>query len=126
CSGCHTVMVSQKFQVALRKPMPESKNFKFLNQQYRGESMGHRYAKTLGLQELIEDKVSSAMDCHGFTARNSPCVRYAIGVLEGKYNDNQIFAGLVEAMVQRLDRQERGVGLQNFQYTPAFEEFAHL
>lgn len=29
-------------------------------------------------------------------------------------------------MVNARDREERGVGLQNFQYTPALDEFAHI
>jgi len=29
-------------------------------------------------------------------------------------------------MVTKADRDERGVGMQNFEYTPAWEEFCHL
>lgn len=29
-------------------------------------------------------------------------------------------------MVSKLDRDERGVGLQNFHYPPAYDEFVHI
>ncbi|KAJ3816326.1 hypothetical protein F5880DRAFT_1456516, partial [Lentinula raphanica] len=29
-------------------------------------------------------------------------------------------------MVQKVDRAERGVGMQNFRYAPAFDEFVHI
>ncbi|EEB98037.1 hypothetical protein MPER_02529 [Moniliophthora perniciosa FA553] len=29
-------------------------------------------------------------------------------------------------MVQKIDRKERGVGMQNFQYAPAWDEFVHI
>lgn len=53
-------------------------------------------------------------------------MRYALGVLDGKYKDHSIFTGLVDAMVNARDREERGIGLQNFEYTPALDEFAHI
>lgn len=34
--------------------------------------------------------------------------------------------GLVEASVQKLGKEERGVGMQNFSYTPAYDEFVHI
>jgi hypothetical protein len=46
-------------------------------------------------------------------------------VLKGKYNDNTIFTGLVEAMVLSRERKDAGKGMQNFEYTPALDEFAH-
>lgn len=45
-------------------------------------------------------------------------------MLSGKY-DNKVFSGLVHAMVEKLDRDERGVGMQNFRYAPAWDKFCH-
>ncbi len=59
-------------------------------------------------------------------AKNTPCIRFAEGVLAGKYRDLSVFTGLVEAMVMKVDRTERGVGLQNFHYAPAWDEFCHI
>lgn len=58
-------------------------------------------------------------------AKDTPYVRYAQGALQGKY-DNEVFNGLVEAMVTKADREERGVGMQNFKYAPAYDEFSNL
>lgn len=37
-----------------------------------------------------------------------------------------MFNGLLEAMVQKHDREDRGIGLQNFKYAPAWDEFCHI
>ncbi|KAH7906400.1 hypothetical protein BJ138DRAFT_1016289 [Hygrophoropsis aurantiaca] len=118
CSSCTAVLISKSFKTALSKPIPSAGNYAFLNKKYRNETLGKIYAKSRGLQALVEEKV--------WTLRNSLCIRYAIGVLEGKYKDNTVFTGLVEATVLAQERSERGVGLQNFEYTPCFEEFAHM
>ena len=47
------------------------------------------------------------------------------GALNGKYN-HEVFNGLLQAMVTKLDREKRGIGLQNFPYAPAWEEMSHL
>lgn len=52
-------------------------------------------------------------------------MRYAQGALSGKY-DNEVFNGLLQAMVTKHDKNERGVGMQNFSYVPAWEEMCHL
>jgi hypothetical protein len=116
----------------LAKPLPAPGNYKYLNTKYKNEQLGILYAKSEGLEALLSDKVNhlrhtATLNTHvgRQNAKNSLCVRYAQGVLEGKYQDNKIFTGLVEAMVLARDRQERGVGMQNFEYTPALDEFAH-
>jgi hypothetical protein len=53
-------------------------------------------------------------------------MRYALGVLQGKFKDHQVFTQLVDAMVNVQDREERGVGLQNFPHTADLDEFAHM
>lgn len=32
----------------------------------------------------------------------------------------------MEAFVTKLDREEWGVGMQNFRYNPAYDEFIHI
>lgn len=48
-------------------------------------------------------------------------------VQNGKFegDDCAAFLELVKAMVDAEDRNERGVGMQNFKYGPALLEFAH-
>ena len=58
-------------------------------------------------------------------AKTTPCIRYAQGVLSGKY-DNKVFDGLVEAVVTKHDQEQCGVGMQNFHYDPAWDELCHI
>jgi hypothetical protein len=44
----------------------------------------------------------------------------------GKFGDHGVFTGLVEAMVSKLDREERGVGMRNMKYSPSYDEFVHI
>ena len=53
-------------------------------------------------------------------------MRYALGVLRGDYADRGVFTGLVKAIVEAQDRKSRGVGSQNFSYTPDLDEFSHF
>lgn len=76
--------------------------------------LGQIYARTIGLRDLLETK-----------ARNSPFVRYALGAVKGKYKDD-VFEGMVEAVLTKHAKEERGVGLQNFKYSPAFDEFTQI
>jgi hypothetical protein len=50
-----------------------------------------------------------------------PCIHYAQGVINGKY-DNKVFDGLLKAVVNKYDHEEHGVGMQNFCYAPAWDK----
>ena len=52
-------------------------------------------------------------------------MRYAEAVLNESAT-NEVFNGLLEAMCTELDKAERGVGLQNFKYAPAWDELCHI
>ena len=58
--------------------------------------------------------------------RNSPFIRFAQTAIQGKYDDSPVFMGPVRAMVSKVDKEERGVGMQNFRYSPAWDEFVHI
>ena len=137
CLNCREMLERDtRLKSALRVNMPLDENFKHLNHRFLGKSDAERYAKTQGLLSLIEDKVCAlksdsndiVVNSSAITqdTKNSVCVRYALGVLDGKYQKHEVFTGLVDAMVRARDREERGVGLQNFEYTPALDEFAHI
>lgn len=49
-------------------------------------------------------------------------MRYACGVLNGKYDD-KIFNGLIQAWVQQKEREERGVGMQGFRFSAEYDSF---
>jgi hypothetical protein len=52
--------------------------------------------------------------------------RFAVGAIDGKYDNHQVFLGLIEAMVGKVDRKERKVGNQNFGYTNEVVDFLQL
>lgn len=50
-------------------------------------------------------------------------IRYAQGVAAGKFAEHQVFTGLVKNVLQRMEREEKGLKLTNFQHPPEFDEF---
>ena len=59
-------------------------------------------------------------------SEKSVWVRFANGVLKGKYEHEKLLLGLVHAAVGRADRDERHVGLQNFSYTSFLLQASHV
>ncbi|OSC96522.1 hypothetical protein PYCCODRAFT_1379012 [Trametes coccinea BRFM310] len=116
CTECSRVLYSKVFCNALRVPVPEGHNYKFLNTQYRNETLGTIYTQVHGIRELLKDQSSS----------DSIFTRFAIMVHEGKFKrkGKAAFLDLVKAMVTLQEREERGVGKQNFNYGPALLEFS--
>ncbi|KAF9486852.1 hypothetical protein BDN71DRAFT_1554513, partial [Pleurotus eryngii] len=116
CSMCQSLQKDPNFQKALSVPLPKETDYIYLNQQYRGQAISQIYARSIGIKDLVETS----------DAKNTPCIKYAQGVLSGKFKDFGVFTGLVEAMVTKVDKLGRGVGMQNFQYAPAWDEFCRL
>ncbi|KAG6848152.1 hypothetical protein H0H93_002909 [Arthromyces matolae] len=112
CASCIAVLNTKAFKNALAKEPADDKNYSHINHRYRNPLLGAIYARTLGLKNLIEKS-------------DAPCVQLAQGILDGKY-DNQIFEGLIEVMVTKHDREQRGVGMQNFRYSPAWDELCNI
>ncbi|KAJ7202617.1 hypothetical protein GGX14DRAFT_370365, partial [Mycena pura] len=108
------VLYSKPFKNALN-------NLKHVNCRFRNDLVGEQCLRVRGLEELINEDVSSSI----FISDNV-FVRFVKGVLAGKYSDYNVFLGLVDAMVKRVEREERGKGMQNFQYTSAWDEFIHI
>lgn len=58
--------------------------------------------------------------------QRSPMVKIAQAYLEGKLDDKTIFKDIMFVMAAQLDREERGVGMQNFKYPPTWEEMCQI
>ncbi|CDO76140.1 hypothetical protein BN946_scf185027.g3 [Trametes cinnabarina] len=117
CTACERVLFSKPFRNVLQVPVPEHSNYKYLNTQYRNQTLGTIYTQVHSIWELIEDKSSS----------DSIFTRFAIMVQQGKFKreGETAFLELVKAMVMHEEREERGAGMQNFSYGPALLEFSH-
>ena len=46
--------------------------------------------------------------------------------MRGDYNGHKAFLGLIHAMVQKVNCEQHGVGMQNFAYAPAWDEFVGI
>jgi hypothetical protein len=57
CTECQALLQNNKFTIALRKPTPHKKNYKFVNRRFQDPVLGELYARTKGLQDLIESAV---------------------------------------------------------------------
>ncbi|KAJ6618982.1 hypothetical protein B0H10DRAFT_1734713, partial [Mycena sp. CBHHK59/15] len=112
CSECSSILGLRVIKKAICRPTPEDKNYIYVNEQYRNQLLGGIYGNCIDVKEIIE-----AAD-----AKNTPCIMFAKGTLQGKCKDFPAFSGLVEAMVMKTDRIERSVGMQNFKYSPAWDE----
>jgi DNA gyrase/topoisomerase IV subunit A len=137
CLNCLMLLKSdERLRYVLKKPVPHEKNFKFINFRFRNRKAGLQYARIKGFDKLLEEAVShysilfqhklNQLNCSQNAENVSPFVKFAQGALEGKYDSDKVFLGLIQAMVEKVDRTERGVGMQNFAYAPAWDEFTHI
>ncbi|TFY61742.1 hypothetical protein EVJ58_g4317 [Rhodofomes roseus] len=120
CVCCIGVNDWNRLKTAFHVPAPNPEHYKFLNHQYRNENLGHLYARTAGLQDLLEG------DNESDSPLDSPFVRFAVGVHQGKYDDHRVFLDMVLGMVEKESRDTRKVGMQNFNHGPALREFANV
>ncbi|KAK7462206.1 hypothetical protein VKT23_007811 [Stygiomarasmius scandens] len=97
--------------------IPEDENYKYVNTQWRVEKLGEQFVKTHGLKPMLDATESG---------EGSVWVNFARGVLDGKYKDRKVFLGLVKSMVTKIDRDERGVGMQNFCHAPGWDELVQI
>ena len=74
CSERSTVHHSKPFRTALRVPAPEPDRYKYLNAQYKNETVGKIYGKTLGLKEILEDRVSDIAIRYAYSANKPLCL----------------------------------------------------
>ncbi|KAH9841944.1 uncharacterized protein C8Q71DRAFT_885445 [Rhodofomes roseus] len=120
CVCCSSVNNWKRTKTALRVPAPDPEHYKYLNYQYRNENLGHLYARTAGLQDLLEG------DNESDSPLDSPFVKFAVGVHQGKYDDHRVFLDMVLGMVEKESRDTRKVGMQNFNHGPALREFSNV
>ncbi|KAF7973318.1 hypothetical protein HWV62_15563 [Athelia sp. TMB] len=119
CSECEALLSDKSFKNALAVTTKPPENLKFTPKALASRATIEKYGRMSGLEAII--------DAHEKNPRN-PCILYAKNVLDGHYKDGaeEVFVQLVEAMVTKQDKIERGVGLQNFKYGPGLKELSHL
>ncbi|GLB42721.1 hypothetical protein LshimejAT787_1201700 [Lyophyllum shimeji] len=116
CGQCLALLKNKRFKNATQVPQPPDSHYKYLNKQYRNKKLASLYGQCTGLRELIESK----------NQRESPFMRYAMGVFSGKHKVDDLFASLLQAVVLKQEKEELGVGMQGFQYSEKLMEWAEI
>ncbi|KAL5536122.1 MARS2_3 [Sanghuangporus sanghuang] len=113
CGQCLNLLHNKNFRQALRVPEPPASKVKYINVVYQNTPLGKRLAQCKGVDGLFtsDDKQVRL------------AVRYAKGVVQGEFKEHVVFQGLVESVLLKLDRENKGKNLTNFRYPPAFAEF---
>ncbi|KAL0564576.1 hypothetical protein V5O48_017469, partial [Marasmius crinis-equi] len=119
CASCLAIGRRKVFKKAVAIPRPLDKNYKYLNKEYRNQSVSSICARTKGLEKLMgfEDATTTA------------CAVYVTDVLGEKHSGNkadQFFGSLLQVMLVKRAKDEKGVGMQNFCYASDLVQLAHL
>jgi hypothetical protein len=133
CNNCNEVLHSPRFRSAVNKRPVEAQNLKYTNSRYLNKQVVRIFSKAKGLAELFDAAVSALTfydtgetECRcQAKKKRSPFLEYANEAVSGRLK-NEVFHGLVEAVVTKYDKEKRGKGLQNFKYPPAWDELSHI
>ena len=134
CQPCKALLHFKRFQAALWREVPTDANAKYVPLRYQNILLGKLYARIKGLRSLVENSVSKHMQGTSEQSltdsfkdkRNTPYIHYALGIANGKYKRDNVFEGLLRAVLSQQDRESRGVGMQNFKYAPAWDEMCYM
>lgn len=128
CDDCLSLLHVRVFQTALNRDMPREAVLKFVPKEYRCAELGEIYLQHRGVRELVEAVSASILPfqyCQLSSlmqhAANDVLVRFASGALDGRYQSNDVFIGLIKAMAAKADRLEHGKSLKNMKYDEQFD-----
>ncbi|KJA28105.1 hypothetical protein HYPSUDRAFT_129671, partial [Hypholoma sublateritium FD-334 SS-4] len=112
CIGCKALLSFPAFLTAITKQQPSDRNRAFIPRRHQNTAIGNMHIKILGLGDLLSEE-----------SDDSILLRFARSYAEGKFDKNQAFLEMLSVMVSRADREQKGRGLQNMYYPPAFDEW---
>ncbi|PSR70772.1 hypothetical protein PHLCEN_2v13350, partial [Hermanssonia centrifuga] len=115
CERCLALFKQKNFKNTLSKKQVPDENKKYTPKVFRNQGLGEMYSRYIGLRSIVENPDS----------QHSPFMRFTQAVLDGTFK-NDICVGFIQAMMLKIDKVERGVGMQNFKYAPAYDEFMHI
>ncbi|THU78978.1 hypothetical protein K435DRAFT_698947 [Dendrothele bispora CBS 962.96] len=117
CGNCWLVYRSRPFQNAISRKRAKPENLKYIPKSYTCPNLGRLYGKYRGIGELLQEAEDN---------KQGVMLRYVHHVLNDDFKDDEIFRGLVKAMVLAKERQLANKSMKNFKYTPAFDDFMHV
>ncbi|THV04490.1 hypothetical protein K435DRAFT_595805, partial [Dendrothele bispora CBS 962.96] len=113
CENCLLLFHSRPFQIAISRKRAEGAAIKYIPTEYTCQHLGKIFLRYKGLERLMNEAEASPQ-------------RFVHHVLSGNFKDNEVFLGIVEAMILAKDREIEGKSMSNFKYTPAFDDFMHV
>ncbi|THV02571.1 hypothetical protein K435DRAFT_652934 [Dendrothele bispora CBS 962.96] len=117
CGNCWLVYRSRPFQNAISRKRAKPENLKYIPKSYTCPNLGRLYGKYRGIGELLQEAEDN---------KQGVMLRYVHHVLNDDFKNDEVFRGLVEAMVLAKERQLANKSMKNFKYTPAFDDFMHV
>ncbi|KAB5591529.1 hypothetical protein CTheo_5036 [Ceratobasidium theobromae] len=124
CKNCLSLCSNHGFRNAVRRKPKSIKNMKFTNHHFLNFPAALTLANTKGVAELLNGDTECAHIM--IQPSKTPAARFVAKILSSPKSERGVFYGLVQALIVSEDKQRRGVGLQNFQYDPTYDEFCHM
>ncbi|TFY76153.1 hypothetical protein EWM64_g7859 [Hericium alpestre] len=110
-----SLTASEKNKVnALNVPLPAEVNEKFVPRKYRSNELGDLYLKHKGVRELIETDDGQ-----------TPWLRFAKGAVSGQFKSQETALAMIEAMVIKVERLQKGKSLRNMRYAEGLDTFSN-
>ncbi|KAF4607769.1 hypothetical protein EYR40_000104 [Pleurotus pulmonarius] len=106
----------EKDEVSISREGAPDDQRKYIPTRYQSIVTGKMYATNKGLGELVKDTA---------TRKGDFLVEFTIALSSGAFDGKPSFVQLMEMMLERHKRKERGLGLQNMQYASDFDQFCH-
>ncbi|KAF7420714.1 hypothetical protein PC9H_011232 [Pleurotus ostreatus] len=116
CTECLSILRLRAFQVSISREGAPDDQRKYIPSRYQSVVTGKMYATNKGLGKLVKETASKKGDF---------LLEFTVALSSGAFDGKPSFIQLMEVMLERHKRQERGVGLQNMQYATDFDQFCH-
>ncbi|KAI0291530.1 hypothetical protein BC826DRAFT_875479, partial [Russula brevipes] len=116
CNQCLALLSQRAFRNAISREPPKNENRVYIPHTYQPAEVGKMYK--FRLNNLIDGVRPTSSHTESLT-------RFVRQVVEGNLDDKPVFLDLVQVLTIEAERRERGLGLQNMKYPPAFDEWCH-
>ncbi|KAJ3990993.1 hypothetical protein F5050DRAFT_1813121 [Lentinula boryana] len=117
CDDCVALLRLCQFHRAIKRPILDAYNFRFLPKEYRNESLAQIYARSKGLEEIFNCK----------NPNDTPCLNYALTVLKGEHvnsKQNNFFGDFLKALNILHEKEVWGASTQGMKMPPLLAQLA--
>lgn len=132
CTACSGLLKNKRFKSAIHRPPPEKRHLKYVPKLYRSEELGRIFIRYHGARDLVES-VSHVIILHVAHCRSQSrgnlgamAFRFAVGVSEGKYTQQEVFLGSMQVLMEQTRRAALGRRLSGITYPPEFDHVCSI